>query len=376
MAKIENINMKFLKKYRNVVLLNSLLAMGAIGSFVAYKKSDSQNLVYTSSSLERISNCGFDCEPQGIDRIVWGKEWKNEQAEVFSMELSPSDIWKIRVFRDNISSNYYRIEQESLNKNPNGYSKWKKIPDNNLITVVRQDLPETMQYNQKLKIRFGRYDEKINKIVEENADYFEYSEITKEEVETFNQARKRIEWVSDFLVNKDDTDINKVKKIYDYLIDHTEYRWDPEGKEITSLTIFDKYYMDCGGYADFMNIALNHLGIESFTALDDTHGHIWNIVNIDNKYYHLDATYSDTSSWENTSKYRYFLVSDSYMLADHRYFVAEKEVKCNEVYDLTGIVSNRDVEYRGLKGEEKYLPKGNLLGNVNDGAYQLTFRYK
>ena len=134
--------------------------------------------------------------------------------------------------------------------------------------------------------------------------------------------------------------------------------------------------MDCGGYTDFMNIALNHVGIESFTVLDDTHGHVWNIVNIDGKYYHLDATYSDTSSWENTSKYRYFLVSDSYMLADHRYFVAEKEVKCNETYDLTGFVSNQDVTCRGQKGEKKSSSNGNLLGDVSTGAYQLTFRSK
>lgn len=376
MLKIRSINKNFFIKYKNMILFNGLLAIGSIGCFATYKESDSQNLSYTASALKDITDSCITDGPQGIDRIVWSNDWKNEQAEIFSMELSPSDRWKIRVFRNNILSNYYRIEQENLKKYPNGYTEWEKIPDNNLITVVRQNLPEKMQYNQALKIRFCRYDKKADKVLEENAEYFEYSEFTEEEGNSFNQSRRRIEFVADCLVKETDTDINKLKKIYDYLIDHTEYRWDPDEKEITSLTVFGKYYMDCGGYTDFMNIALNHVGIESFTVLDDTHGHVWNIVNIDGKYYHLDATYSDTSSWENTSKYRYFLVSDSYMLADHRYFVAEKEVKCNETYDLTGFVSNQDVTCRRQKGEKKSSSNGNLLGDVSTGAYQLTFRSK
>lgn len=376
MIVLKNIDMNFFKKYKNIILINGILATGTIGSIFAYEKSDSQNLLYTASRLEKVSDPCLKYGPQDIDRVVWEENGENSQIKIFCMQLSPSDTWKIRIFRGRSQSTHYRIEQSELEKNSKVYSEWKQIPDNNLITILRKSLKEEIQYKKSLVIRFGRYDEKTNTICKENSEYFEFFKATKEEVETFNDAREKIKLIADSLIKENDSTINKVKKIYDYLIEHTEYRWDPEAKEITSLSIFGKYYMDCGGYTEFMNTALNHIGIESFTVMDSTHGHVWNIVNVDGKYYHLDATYSDTSSFENTSKYRYFLVSDSYMLNDHRYFVAEKDVKCNDIYDLTGIVSINDVKKRGLKGEEINYIKDGLLGDAKESAYSLPFRTK
>ncbi len=65
------------------------------------------------------------------------------------------------------------------------------------------------------------------------------------------------------------------------------------------------------------------------------------------------------------------------MLADHRFFVSDKDVTCNDIYDLTGIVSYKDVEHRGFKGEEINLIEGeHLIGEYEDSAYDLEYRLK
>lgn len=98
-----------------------------------------------------------------------------------------------------------------------------------------------------------------------------------------------------------------------------------------------------------LNYVLQDIGIESFSAMDNTNGHIWNIVKINDKYYHLDATYSDIGSFTNTSKYRYFLVSDEFMHNENRWCVPEKDVTCNEMYDLTNTKIGDNVKYRNSK---------------------------
>ena len=51
---------------------------------------------------------------------------------------------------------------------------------------------------------------------------------------------------------------------------------------------------------------------------------------------------------QTIEKIETLLLSDEYM-QNHRFFVAEKDVKCNTMYDLSGIADRDDVKYRGYK---------------------------
>lgn len=46
-------------------------------------------------------------------------------------------------------------------------------------------------------------------------------------------------------------------------------------------------YTDCSGYTDIFNYVFNEIGIESYTVVDNTNGHVWNMVKVDGKCYHL-----------------------------------------------------------------------------------------
>ena len=49
----------------------------------------------------------------------------------------------------------------------------------------------------------------------------------------------------------------------------------------------------CQGYTAAFNAIMQRLGIESESVIDRTDNHIWNIVKLEDEYYHLDCTHDD-----------------------------------------------------------------------------------
>lgn len=89
----------------------------------------------------------------------------------------------------------------------------------------------------------------------------------------------------------------KVKYVYEYLIKNTEYDLSaPNNQNI--LSVVNEGRTVCQGYAKMMQYVLNRMGI--FCILSEgtvkgTESHVWNIVRIDDQYYHVDATWGDAS---------------------------------------------------------------------------------
>lgn len=82
----------------------------------------------------------------------------------------------------------------------------------------------------------------------------------------------------------------------------------------------------CEGIAKAVKILCDALGIWCIIALseaDPEHGvkyrHAWNVVRVNGKYYHLDATF-DNSLGKNTDtiRYDYFCLSDKQLFRDHQ----------------------------------------------------------
>ncbi|MGN1112450.1 MAG: transglutaminase domain-containing protein [Acutalibacteraceae bacterium] len=73
----------------------------------------------------------------------------------------------------------------------------------------------------------------------------------------------------------------------------------------------------CEGYSKAMQYLLSVFGIECNTVCGSGNGnlHQWNTVKIDGEWYHLDATWNDTT--DNRIFYDYFNVSDEVILYDH-----------------------------------------------------------
>lgn len=114
----------------------------------------------------------------------------------------------------------------------------------------------------------------------------------------------------------------KEKALYDYLVNNCEYDmdtfnsgvWDKNNDEYSALI---NGLSMCKGYAQAMNRLLKAANIESKIVIGDIIdaeepdkeklGHAWNIVKINGKNYHIDAT------WDSTYTHMYNETSDYFL---------------------------------------------------------------
>lgn len=103
------------------------------------------------------------------------------------------------------------------------------------------------------------------------------------------------------------------------LMDMSEcYRPDSEEEKdfYCMVSIFEKGKSFCSGYSYSFKFLMDKLGIPAICVFYNGEGaHIWNMVELNNKWYNLDITYDDYL--RNVSKDRYYLVDNETFYKDH-----------------------------------------------------------
>ena len=130
------------------------------------------------------------------------------------------------------------------------------------------------------------------------------------------------------LITKDMTDFQKAVTVHDYIVMNLKYD--------TSYNVFDAVNMAiggsgvCQGYAQmFYDLCANELGMGCGFAVGNNKtagaaGHIWNVIKIDGKWYHADATYDDPLLRYSETQ----TAADAPMRVSHNYFlVSDKKLK-------------------------------------------------
>ena len=84
----------------------------------------------------------------------------------------------------------------------------------------------------------------------------------------------------------------------------------------------------CEGIAKSVKILCDALGIWCIVAISENnpekkvkYRHAWNVVKVDGKYYHLDATFDNTLGKGEMIRYDYFRLSDKQIFRDHENLV-------------------------------------------------------
>lgn len=115
-------------------------------------------------------------------------------------------------------------------------------------------------------------------------------------------------------------DFEKIKYINDYVVLNTTYKLNSQASPYTPYSILFNGEGVCEGYALTTLLLLEAAGVEtkyiSGEAGDELHA--WNLVKLDEDWYHLDTTWNDpVPNRPGEVGYDYFLVSDATLRADH-----------------------------------------------------------
>ena len=189
------------------------------------------------------------------------------------------------------------------------------------------------------------------------------------------------------------SDIEKLLAVHDYIVLNYEYDF------TFSIYSAEEFFLNkrgvCQSYTLAMEYIMDELGIRNTYALSDPMNHIWNLVNLDGKWYHIDATWDDPNYYHPVAseavaygdvygavKHDHFLISDDAMIERGHYMWNTGGKKATStIYDeyFWNEISEAMQYYNGVwywcnrygtesmnAGINSYKFSGDLLENVID----------
>ncbi|MDE7433438.1 MAG: leucine-rich repeat protein [Lachnospiraceae bacterium] len=139
------------------------------------------------------------------------------------------------------------------------------------------------------------------------------------------------------------SDVEKVLAIHDWIVKKCQYDYD---NYIQDTIPYISYFKEgvlrrgiavCNGYANAMKFLLEKVGIESYIVSSYDMEHAWNIVKVDGKWYHVDATWDDpVGEKDDYVIHTYFLKSDDEIKKLNHYGWNEDAEKCTDSNSFNG----------------------------------------
>ena len=134
------------------------------------------------------------------------------------------------------------------------------------------------------------------------------------------------------------SDFERELMLHDHLTEECEYAVDDSDRlhnTAYGALVLKRAY--CDGYAYAIKAALDRMDIQSAIVYGSVNGadHVWNMVLIDGKYYHLDSMWDDAdlSYGEGLKFHGYFNLSEDRILLDHVYKYREVLPEANGTDD-------------------------------------------
>lgn len=132
--------------------------------------------------------------------------------------------------------------------------------------------------------------------------------------EDIQKINEKIDELYSQLVHPELAARDNIQAIHDYIINTTRYDSlkseqdiDMYQSEIAYGPLFEGYAV-CGGYTDLMALFLEKMNLKNFKVSSENH--IWNAVEIEGNWYHIDLTWDDPVSADGQDylEYTYFLI--------------------------------------------------------------------
>lgn len=133
------------------------------------------------------------------------------------------------------------------------------------------------------------------------------------------ETHKKTHEILTQIIKPNMNDHEKVKAVHDYIVLNGEY-----DETFTYYSSHDLLFLGksvCNGYALLTYDMLTELNIpvKLIFGYGNSQPHVWNMVKLDNSWYHLDTTWDDpTPDKKNEVSYDYYMLTDAEILNDHK----------------------------------------------------------
>lgn len=217
----------------------------------------------------------------------------NEKESLYTIESDTGFMYARKQLEEERQDDYDAIYEGLMNMDDEikvDYMEEDELVE--LYSAVMYDHPEifwteTFAYTQMDFMIFGSWSE-----------LYPHYLYTAEEAKTYTRQlkEKAEEILTDLPAGA--SDYEKVKFVYDHIIDHTAYDTEAaDNQNILSVMLNETSV--CAGYAKTMQYLLERLKIpcsyQVGVTLKDQNAHAWNMVLMDGEYYYMDVTHGDAA---------------------------------------------------------------------------------
>lgn len=257
--------------------------------------------------------------------IISGEPKKVE--ELRQMEVAQSEEGHQEYYFKQLTEEEQRVYRELL--------KGIRAREKEFYLTISDDDSIDRSYHAVLKdhpeIFWVHNREKIYKTTYSDSDYCVFAPgytYTDGEIDEIQTAMEQSFQEVRALIPEDAGDYEKVRIVYTYVIDHTQYQTGEDDQSIAG--VFWKKSAVCAGYAGAVQYLLERLDIPCIyvdgSTKGSTEGHAWDIVKIGQEYYYVDATNGDQPD---------FLNGDAAQLEEHKTIIYDYLCPFPEEYERT-----------------------------------------
>lgn len=250
-----------------------------------------------------------------------------EVEELRQMEVAQSEEGHQEYYFKQLTEEEQRVYRELL--------KGIRAREKEFYLTISDDDSIDRSYHAVLKdhpeIFWVHNREKIYKTTYSDSDYCVFTPgytYTDSEIDEIQTAMEQSFQEVRALIPEDAGDYEKVRIVYTYVIDHTQYQTGEDDQSIAG--VFWKKSAVCAGYAGTVQYLLERLDIPCIyvdgSTKGSTEGHAWDIVKIGQEYYYVDATNGDQPD---------FLNGDAAQLEEHKTIIYDYLCPFPEEYEKT-----------------------------------------
>ena len=319
-CKLKFINTSIIKKISKKVLLSAgivgvvTVCGDAVTDIVRENNNYSENIHYDSKTKEL--NLGHTIDDKYTKKFI-EKIYNN--------------------YKDKINFENVVIEKNSYIKSLNCLNgvadEIRKLSIINCASLTDLSLVYKLPNLEEIKVVDSPW------ITEKFVDYLDNNNIKHNITDNDINNNKRIDNIVSRIITDDMNDYDKIKAITHYI--DNNFTYDLEYTDISNSNPIDSMFRYnkgvCAGYAYLANAMFKKCGIDSYYITGSSHA--WNLVNIDNKYYYVDLTWTQDSTdfdkWmiDNFNTGKYYMV-------DPRHTANTGMVEYNDSKDKINISSN------------------------------------